>query len=236
MKKKILISGGHGALGKTIKSDSFLFFRPKRERLDVTSYESIDHQIKTIEPDYFIHAAALTRPMVKHITNPIESIENNIIGTANVVNACIKYNVKLIYISTDYIYPGNKGNYLENDPIFPVNEYAWSKLGGECAVKLYSNSLILRVAMVDTPFPHTHALDNVYKSSISVKEVSEHILSLLDKNGVINVGNERSTIYNYVSNLNPNIKKISRQDIKDVKIAKDSSMNISKLKKILKNG
>ena len=236
MKKKILISGGHGSLVKTIKSDSFLFFRPKRERLDVTSYESIDHQIKTIEPDYFIHAAALTRPMVKHITNPIESIENNIIGTANVVNACIKYNVKLIYISTDYIYPGNKGNYLENDPIFPVNEYAWSKLGGECAVKLYSNSLILRVAMVDTPFPHTHALDNVYKSSISVKEVSEHILSLLDKNGVINVGNERSTIYNYVSNLNPNIKKISRQDIKDVKIAKDSSMNISKLKKILKNG
>lgn len=236
MKKKILISGGHGSLGKTIKSDSFLFFKPKRERLDVTSYESIDHQIRTIEPDYFIHAAALTRPMVKHITNPIESIENNIIGTANVVNACIKYNVKLIYISTDYIYPGNKGNYLENDPIFPVNEYAWSKLGGECAVKLYSNSLILRVAMVDTPFPHTHALDNVYKSSISVKEVSEHILSLLDKNGVINVGNERSTIYNYVSNLNPNIKKISRQDIKDVKIAKDSSMNISKLKKILKNG
>ena len=213
-----------------------MFFRPKRERLDVTSYESIDHQIKTIAPDYFIHAAALTRPMVKHIINPIESIENNIIGTANVVNACIKYNVKLIYISTDYIYPGNKGNYLENDPIFPVNEYAWSKLGGECAVKLYSNSLILRVAMVDTPFPHTHALDNVYKSSISVKEVSEHILSLLDKNGVINVGNERSTIYNYVSNLNPNIKKISRQDIKDVKIAKDSSMNISKLKKILKNG
>ena len=62
MKKKILISGGHGSLGKTIKSDSFLFFRPKRERLDVTSYESIDHQIRTIEPDYFIHAAALTRP------------------------------------------------------------------------------------------------------------------------------------------------------------------------------
>ena len=236
MKKKILISGGAGSLGKSINSDKFIIFKPSSSIMDITSYKEVEKEVIIRTPDYFIHTAALTRPMVEHVTNPIKSIKTNIIGTSNVVNACIKYGIKLIYISTDYIYPGYKGNYLENNPVFPVNEYAWSKLGGECAVKLYNNSLILRVGMIDTPFPHTHALDDVYKSSISVKEVSEHILSLLDENGIINVGNERSTVYNYVNSLNSNIKKISRQDIKDVKIAKDSSMNISKLKKILKNG
>ena len=73
-----------------------------------------------------------------------KSIDLNIIGTANVVKICEKYKIKLIYFSTNYIYPGKKGNYKENDPILPINSYAWSKLGGECAVRLYKNSLILR--------------------------------------------------------------------------------------------
>jgi dTDP-4-dehydrorhamnose reductase len=73
--------------------------------------------------------------MVKHIESPDASIKNNIIGTSNVVLACIEYNIKLIYISTDYVYPCTEGNYSEEDPLLPVNEYAWSKLGGECAVK-----------------------------------------------------------------------------------------------------
>ena len=157
MKKKILISGGAGSLGKSINSDKFIIFKPSSSIMDITSYKEVEKEVIIRKPDYFIHTAALTRPMVEHVTNPIKSIKTNIIGTSNVVNACIKYGIKLIYISTDYIYPGYKGNYLENNPVFPVNEYAWSKLGGEWAVKLYNNSLILRVGMIDTPFPHTHA-------------------------------------------------------------------------------
>ena len=56
-------------------------------------------------------------------------------------------NIKLIYFSTNYVYPGSKGNYKETDSLLPVNNYAWSKLGGEASVQLYKNSLILRVCM-----------------------------------------------------------------------------------------
>ena len=42
-----------------------------------------------------------------------------------------KFKIKLIYFSTNYVYPGNKGNYKEVDSVSPVNNYAWSKLGGE---------------------------------------------------------------------------------------------------------
>lgn len=232
--KKILISGGKGSLAQSINSDNYIVYKPSKEEMDITNPEQLENVLKACKPEYFIHAAALTRPMVEHVQNPIKSITTNIIGTANIVNACIKHKIKLIYISTDYIYPGNTGDYVEEDPVFPVNEYAWSKLGGECAVKLYDNSLILRVATVDTPFPHDYALGDVYKSSISVKEVSNYILELLDEKGIINVGNEKLVIYDYVRKINPNIKKIFRKDIKDVNIAKDSSMNINKLNSIVK--
>ena len=65
--------------------------------------------------------------------------------------ACSEFNIKLIYFSTSYIYPGVRGNYKETDPLLPSNNYGWSKLGGECAVHMYKNSLILRVSMTEKP-------------------------------------------------------------------------------------
>ena len=78
-----------------------------------------------------------------HEKNINLSIKKNIIGTCNIVRVCNEYNVKLIYFSTNYVYPGKRGNYKETDPILPCNNYGWSKLGGECAVQMYKNSLIL---------------------------------------------------------------------------------------------
>ena len=69
--------------------------------------------LNKFKPDILIHTAALTRPMIKHIDNPNISIKTNIIGTSNIVLACMEYNIKLIYISTDYVYPCTSGNYSE---------------------------------------------------------------------------------------------------------------------------
>ena len=51
-----------------------------------------------------------------HDQNINKSIDTNIIGTSNIVKICNVYKVKLIYFSTNYVYPGTKGNYKENDP------------------------------------------------------------------------------------------------------------------------
>ena len=92
-----------------------------------------------------------------HDSNIEESIDKNIIGTCNVVKICKKYNIKLIYISTNYVYPGKTGNYREDDGLKPINNYAWSKLGGEASVMLYKKSLILRLAMSEKPFVRDEA-------------------------------------------------------------------------------
>ena len=88
-----------------------------------------------------------------------KSIDINVIGTANLVKACNKKRIKIIYLSTSYLYPGKKGNYKESDPLLPWNNYGWSKLGAESVVQMYKNSLIIRACMTEKPFVH----ENFYK-------------------------------------------------------------------------
>ena len=165
---KILVTGGNGEFCKHLveqgKEHSFL--TPIKSELDVRSYWGIDQYFYRYHTnfDYVIHAGAITRPMVIHEDNPRLSIHTNIIGTANVVLACERYDKKMIYISTDYVYPGIDGNYKETDSMNPFTKYGWSKLGGECAVQHYKDSLILRICMNARPFPHDKAFTDVISS------------------------------------------------------------------------
>ena len=72
--------------------------------------------------------------------------------------------------------------------LLPVNEYGWSKLGGEYAVKLYENSLILRVCMSDDNFPHSNAFTDYNTCFLKKSEAAKITLKLLNKKGIINVG------------------------------------------------
>lgn len=241
--KKLLISGGNGKFAQSVvkQRGEHLVFAPPKSRMDITRLEDIDAAIEIYKPDIFLHAAAYTRPMNKHHKNADTSIQNNIIGTCNVVLACMKNNTKLVYISTDYVYPGIHGSYNENNALSPfvgkkfdgVAKYGWSKLGGECAVRMYENSLILRVCMCDHPFPHTGALTDVKKSFMYNFEAAKTTLKLLDQSGVINVGGKPQTVYDFAKKENPNINKISKTDIKDVDIAPDTTMDTRKMQGIL---
>ena len=235
MKNKVLISGGHGSLASQLVKHNTVYniTALNRHEMDITDIHQIESAIQLHAPEYFIHTAALTRPMSNHTKTPELSIQSNIIGTSNVVLMCIKYNIKLIYISTDYIYPGTDGDYLETDPVLPVNEYAWSKLGGECAVRLYKNSLILRIALCENPFPHNKALYDVKKSYIFINNAAELILKLKDEFGIINIGGVKQTPYEFAKTFNNGVGKIYLNDINDVTMAKDASLNINKLHKIL---
>ena len=110
-----------------------------------------------------------------------KSIELNIIGTSNIVRACEIFKIKLIYFSTSYVYPGKKGNYKETDPLLPSNNYAWSKLGGESAVQMYKNSLIIRASMTEKPFVHKQAFANVFTNFIYHEDFIKIFKKLIQK-------------------------------------------------------
>ena len=160
MKKNlILVTGGKGRFAQILKEENKklnLYFANKKE-CNILKMSSLERIIKKIKPRYVMHCAGLSRPMNIHETNISKSIDLNIIGTANITKICKKYNIKLIYFSTGYVYEGIKGNYTEQDPVKPFNNYGLSKLGGECAVSMYENSLILRLTMTEKPFLHKKA-------------------------------------------------------------------------------
>ena len=183
MNKKVLVTGGSGRFGRELRKicneKNFIF--PTKKEFDITKEKKIEKFLDKIKPSILIHLAGLSRPMKIHEYDIIDSINLNIVGTANIVKFCKKKNIKLIYFSTNYVYPGIKGNYSENDPVNPVNNYAWSKLGGESSVRLYKNSLILRVCMTEKPFIHKKAFFNVKTSFMYHDEVAKILLKLLKK-------------------------------------------------------
>ena len=182
-----------------------------------------------------VHAAAFVSPP-KIEKEPIKAIETNIIGTANIAKLCFQFGIKLIYISTDYVFKGDKGNYGEEDPVYPVNKYAWSKLGGECAVHLVDNYLIIRTTFGPNIFPYEKAFTDQWTSRESISVIAKKIIFLLKKDiaGVIHVGGQRKTVFDYAISLDKNkeIKKISIKDV-DFKVPIDTSLNLNRYDKIL---
>ena len=235
--KKIVFTGGSGRFGSIIKKSKskYKLFFPSRKELDVNNLNKIKNYLKKIRPNYLVHMAAVSRPMSIHEKNINLSIKTNIIGTSNIVLACFEKNIKLVYFSSSYVYPGVSGNYKETDPVKPEMNYSKSKLGGECAVSMYKNSLILRICMTEKPFKHDKALVDAKTSFMYQEEFKEIFFKLINKKGIINIGGKSQSIYNFAKKDNPKVKKIYLKNIKDVKFPKNSSINISKLKKILKN-
>ena len=206
---KIVVTGGTGRFAQSLKKikSKYKFIYPKKTELDITKSESIRRFLKKNKPYSVLHLAGLSRPMIEHEKNIKKSISLNIIGTSNLVSVCSEFKIKIIYFSTSYVYPGKKGNYKETDPLLPWNNYAWSKLGGESAVHMYKNSLILRVCMTEKPFVHKEAFVNVKLNFIYHDELAKILIKVLDNKGVINLGGKSQTVYNFAKKFNPKLKK-----------------------------
>ena len=235
--KKIIMTGGNGRFAKVFKkfkSSKNIFF-PSKKTLNLTNINSIKKYVKKIKPSYLIHCAALSRPMDIHEKNIEDSISRNIIGTCNIVKVCNQEKIKLIYFSTDYVYAGTKGNYSEDDPVLPINNYALSKLGGECAVQMYKNSLILRICMSEKPFIHKKAFNDVETNFMYHEDFAKNLLKLIDKKGIINVGGHKQIVFNFAKKTNPKVKPVSAKKMLGKKFPLKQSMNINKYLKLIKN-
>ena len=203
-KQKILVTGGDGRFAKILKEKNQklnLHFLSKNQ-CNILNLKSIEKNTKKYKPSIILHCAGLSRPMEVHEKNISKSIDLNIIGTSNLVKVCEKNNIKIIYFSTGYVYEGKKGNYRESDPVRPFNNYGLSKLGGECAVSMYKNSLILRITMTEKPFLYKKAYDNLKSNFMFHDDLVNLLPKLLNKRGIINVGGKSQSIYNFAKKYN----------------------------------
>ena len=235
VKNKIVVTGGSGRFAQSLKKIQckYKFFYPTKTHLNIMNLNSIRKYLKIIEPQSVLHLAGLSRPMIQHEKNIKKSINLNIIGTANLVNICSELKIKLIYFSTSYVYQGSRGNYNENDAVLPWNNYAWSKLGGECAVQMYKNSLILRVCMTEKPFVHKKAFANVKLNFIFYDELAKILIKILNRKGILNIGGPSRTVYNFARKYNNKVEKVFVKKNNQSNFPLKPFMDLSKLKKLL---
>lgn len=146
---RVAVTGSSGMLGHAIHNifrDIEIISLPHKV-LDITHLDRVMNVIREIKPDYLIHAAAFTDVDGCELDYEKAYLVNGI-GTRNVVMACEEINCPIIYISTDYIFDGQKTEpYNEWDKPDPINKYGLSKLLGENFVMSLTNRFyIVRTA------------------------------------------------------------------------------------------
>ncbi len=233
----VLLTGGSGLLGTNLIKLAPWLQAPTHQEFDLLRPETMEAYFKDHLVETVIHAAAFTSPPLAD-TQPMDALEANITGTAHLVRLCYEAEARLVYISTDYVFKGDRGKYREDDELLPQNRYAWSKLGGECAVRLFERSLIIRTSFCEPVFPHPKAFVDQYTSRDSVTVVAPMILDLAldrDLTGVVHVGTERKTVKELAL-------KLGATDVDDLKrnevgftVPRDTSLDISKLESIQKS-
>ena len=201
---------------------------PSSSEFDVVDPVQMRSYTDADPPRTILHAAAkISPPRVER--DPVEALEVNIIGTANVVKLCVELDCRLIYISTDYVFRGDQGGYAEEDPVRPVNKYAWSKLGGECAAQLWDKSLIVRTTFSPNEFPHPKAFVDQWSSREAVTTIARKVALLARRPevlGTLHVGGPRRTVWEYAKSLHPDrdIGVLSVDDV-DFPAPRDTSLN-----------
>jgi dTDP-4-dehydrorhamnose reductase len=146
--KKILITGANGMLGKSIQKVfsllNYLIIPTDIHNLNITNLQQIKEVLLLHQPDVVIHCAALTNVDYCE-THKEEAYKINAFGTLNLAMICNELNIKLIYISTDYVFDGQSNiPYTEFDkPTGGINIYGQSKYAGEIAVKENCNDYII---------------------------------------------------------------------------------------------
>ena len=152
------------------------------------------------EVDTVLHLAALTDH--QH-PNAAEIIETNILGTQRVARYCRSLSLRMVYLSSSYVYAGETGNYRETDECRPIGAYAWSKYAGEGWASTVPNHLIIRGSWYseDKLAKMAHgALRDAWHNRETPRKAAEKIafLTMKGATGIYNIGGSRQTFFDLV--------------------------------------
>ena len=150
---KVLVTGASGQLGHDVclelERRAIPFCAPTSQEMDITDREAVLRCMEDTRPDAVIHCAAYTKVDLAE-DEPEKCWAVNADGTRNIAEACRKLGSSMLYISTDYVFPGDGDRFYEpTDPVGPTNVYGRSKLTGELAVqRLLDKYFIVRISWV----------------------------------------------------------------------------------------
>jgi len=271
---RLLVTGASGLLGNKIvertKNDFMVNPLHKTKpvhsnslKLDITDAVEVLNLFSKLKPDVVIHTASETN-VDKCETEKEHAWKINVEGTRKIALACTKANAKLVYISTDYVFDGEKGFYIEEDKPNPINYYGVTKLEGENQVIHHcKNYAMLRTSVLYGRHPWKQnfatwtinqlkqnkeitVVEDHYNTPTLADNLAETIIETIQKDlqGLYHAsGSQRISRYEFARqiaktfNLDPNLIKpikMSQLTAWIAKRPKDSSLNTDKIQKQLK--
>lgn len=149
----VLVTGGGGLLGwdvcRALERRGVPYAAPSHGEMDLTQWEQVAETVRRVRPDAVIHCGAWTNvDAAEDAREEVFAVNEG--GTRNVARACREMGAKMLYISTDYVFPGTGTEpYGPDDTPGPLNVYGESKLAGERAVEeLLERYFIVRISWV----------------------------------------------------------------------------------------
>ena len=273
-KKRLLITGANGLLGNkavVLASRNYEVMplhhaKPLHDNsleVDIVNKEQVLSIFRKLRPNAVIHAAAETN-VDKCETQKERALNVNVKGTQNVAEACDEVGAKLVHISTDYVFDGEKGHYKEEDKPNPISYYGLTKLEGERQVVAHCrNYVILRTSVLYGWHPwkqnfatwvisqlrqnkEISVVEDHYNTPTLADNLAEMILQALqrDLKGLYHAsGSERISRYEFAKKiaesfqLDSNLIKPAKMSQLAAWIAKrprDSSLSTDKIRKQLR--
>ncbi|MEL0579545.1 dTDP-4-dehydrorhamnose reductase [Pectobacterium punjabense] len=149
---KVLLTGANGQLGRCFQDRlpaEWEILATGSNELDITDLERVAKVVKSFQPDAIVNAAAYTA-VDKAESEPEIAESINVHGPQNLAIVATKYNVRLVHVSTDYVFDGSATEpYNEDSTTNPLSVYGNTKLAGEQAVtKVSPEAIIVRTAWV----------------------------------------------------------------------------------------
>jgi hypothetical protein len=230
---------GYGLLGKEIVNQTGWEYKCKKDGFDLLDVDLEKEIINYIDDK---HAGRLGWASPPVIINCIANTDTysddkqshwdvNYGGVAKLVDFCNKFQIKLVHISTSYLYANSVRNASEDDvPVHNNTWYSYTKLLADGYVQLKSNDyLIIRCTHKPKPFPYDGAWIDQVGNFDYVDVITSNIVSLINKGcgGVYNVGTELKSIHGLSIETNKNIIPI----LKPSMAPGDVSMNLDKQNK-----
>ena len=228
----VLLTGGAGRLGSELRQLLPGIVAPPRAELDVSDLASVSEALDRYQPSVVVHAAAYT---------DVSGAErdrracwmSNVGGTRNLVRALGGRPLRLVHISTDYVFEGVSGGYAEDDPVGPVrNFYALSKLVAEEIARCAPGALVIRTSFRPREWPYPVAFTDVFTSQDYVDVIAPEValaIRHLDRIecDTLHIATERKSVYELASRRSPGVRPASKRGA-GVDLPHDVSLDTSR--------
>ena len=205
---KVLVLGD-GLMGSEIvKQTGWEYLSLERDGYDVTKefQEMCIHINEYIEPDVILNCIGNTDTYSKERE---AHWKLNYVFVANLADFCDSHNIKLVHISSDYIYANSEGGCAETDvPVHQNTWYAYTKLLSDAHMQLIDDYLLIRCSFKPKPFPYDKAFENVWGNFDYVDVIASQIIDLIkeDRKGVWNIGTKLKSVYDLAIKTVPDVE------------------------------